>query len=552
MIEDSNGIEPGRVLECHICIVGAGAAGISLALAFEYAKQKVIVLESGGFLPEPATQSLYEGRVADAAVHPPLHRYRRRVFGGSSTLWGGRSVPLDRIDFQDRDWMPDGAWPIGYDDLLPYYRAASEVCETGAFAYTAEDAFPRGMRQTLPGFTGKRFSDRSIERFSCPTDFANRYGRRLRAAENIMVLLHANAAKLTTAQDGNSISSVRVETLRGRHFTVRPHCVVLAAGGLETPRLMFASRDHHALGIGNAHDQLGRCYMTHVAGTIGEVTPAPGAGAAFNGYEVSDDGVYCRRRFALTEAAQREMKVGNFIARLHHPDIPDPRHRTGPLSAVYLARPLIVPEYTTRLHGDRRLSKLCLLAHMRNILLDLPEVMRFATQMLLRRRLATRKFPSLVVRPRMGRYSLDFHAEQAPNPESRVSINRERDALGMPRLRVDWRPSAMDYRTVRLAVEALADDFAESGAARLTYDPAELVNSIRHNGAYGGHHIGTTRMSRSPRDGVVDAACRVHGVRNLYVAGSGVFPTSGQANPTLTIVALALRLGETLKQEAFA
>jgi choline dehydrogenase-like flavoprotein len=552
MIEDADDIDSGRVLNCHLCIVGAGIAGISLALTFEYGKQQVLVLESGGFSPEKATQALYDGFVEDASVHPPLQRYRRRVFGGSSTLWGGRSVPFDRIDFQHRDWMPDYAWPIGYDDVLPYYREASEICETGAFAYLAETAFPRGMRGTLPGFRGRRFTDQAIERFSCPTNFARRYGSRLRAADNIVVLLHANAVKLATRQDGGSIAAVQVQTLRGRRFTVRPRNVVLAAGGLETPRLLFASRDLHAQGIGNAHDQLGRCYMTHVAGTAGEVTLAPRETAAFNGYEIADEGVYCRRRFTLTETAQRELRVGNFIARLHHPRIPDPGHRTGALSAVYLAKPLIEPEYAARLQGGRPASLLCLVAHLRNIMLDLPEVARLARQMLLQRRIVTRKFPSLVVRPRNGRYSLDFHAEQAPNPDSRVLISRQLDALGMPVLRVDWRPSAIDYRTVRLSFEALAADFAESGAARLTYEPEELVDSIDRNGAYGGHHIGTARMSRSPREGVVDADCRVHGVRNLYVAGSAVFPTSGQANPTLTIVALALRLANTLKCEAFA
>jgi choline dehydrogenase-like flavoprotein len=552
MIEDANDIESGRILNCHLCIIGAGVAGIALALEFEYGRQRVLILESGGFTQDRATQALYDGCLADASVHPPLQRYRRRVFGGSSTLWGGRSAPLDRIDFQERDWMPEGAWPIGYDDVLPYYTAASEICETGAFAYTAQAAMPRGMRQTLPGFRGKRFTDQAIERFSCPTNFARRYGQRLRAADNIVVLLHANAVKLVTGQDGGNVASVQVATLRGGRFTVRPRCVVLAAGGLETPRLLFASRDQHAQGIGNANDQLGRCYMTHLAGTVGEVTLAEGGKSAFNGYEMADEGVYCRRRFALTEAAQRELKVGNFIARLHHPHIPDPRHRTGPLSAVYLAKPFIEPEYTARLHGVRPASMARLLAHLRNVLFDLPEVARFARQMLLRRRLVTRKFPSVVVQPRTGRYSLDFHAEQAPNPDSRVSITREQDALGMPRLSVDWRASAIDYRTVRLSIGALADDFAESGAARLRYDADELVDSIDRNGAYGGHHIGTTRMSRSAREGVVDTDCRVHGVRNLYVAGSGVFPTSGQANPTLTIVALALRLASTLKREAFA
>jgi choline dehydrogenase-like flavoprotein len=311
------------------------------------------------------------------------------------------------------------------------------------------------------------------------------------------------------------------------------------------PRLLLTSRDHHALGIGNGYDQVGRHYMTHIAGTIGEVVPGGGK-RPFLGYERADDGVYCRRRFALAEASQQALGVGNFIARLHHPRLGDPAHRSGALSAVYLARPFIDYEYASRLHGQGRQQALGLAGHLRNVALDLPGVAGFGLHWLRRRRLAARKYPSLVVHPRSGLYSLDFHAEQAPNPDSRVSLLRERDRLGMPKLHVDWRMCAADLRTVRLSLAALAEDFTRSGCAVLRYDASEILDAVQRDGAYGGHHIGTARMSVSPREGVVDATCRVHGMKNLYIAGSAVFPTSSQANPTLTIVAMALRLASQL------
>jgi choline dehydrogenase-like flavoprotein len=547
MIIDANEIERGGHMEADLCIVGAGAAGIALALQFEHRSEKVLVLESGGWRADAATQSLYEGTVSPAGTHPPLTRYRRRAFGGSTGNWGGRCVPFDPIDFEPRDWMPRGTWPFRFGALLPYYQQAAKLCETGDFAFTVDAAFPRGMRPPLQGFKGRHFTDAQIERFSCPTDFARRYGGRLKQAANITLMLHANVVKLATRMDGNSVETVQVETLKGRHFQVRAGNFVLAAGGLEVPRLLLASRDTHALGLGNAYDQVGRYYMTHVAGTIGDVIPMNGRVPSLD-YERSDDGVYCRRRFALTEASQRALGVGNFIARLHHPRLRDPRHGTGTLSAVYLARPFIAYEYASRLHGGGRLSAAGFLGHVRNVALDLPTVAAFAVDWFLRRKLAARKFPSLVVHPRSGVYSLDFHAEQAPNPDSRVTITRERDRLGVPKLHVDWRLSATDLRTVRLSLAALEADFSESGCATLRYDPADIIDAAQRDGAYGGHHIGTARMSASPRDGVVDETCRVHGVRNLYIAGSAVFPTSSQANPTLTVVAMALRLADALKE----
>jgi choline dehydrogenase-like flavoprotein len=452
--------------------------------------------------------------------------------------------------------MPGTGWPFGYGELHPYYVRANALCEAGEFAYSERAAFPHGMRPILPGFHAGHFTDASLERFSCPTDFAARYGDRLAAAANISVLLHANVTEIRTSQKGRVASVLSVATLTGRRFAVRAEKFVLAAGGLEVPRLLLVSRDHHAHGIGNAFGQVGRCYMSHLAGTIGAVRIRDARQKPFHGYEISDDGIYCRRRFALSAMAQSKLGVGNFIARLHHPPVFDPSHRTGALSALYLARFLIPIERRGRLQTENHHAWQ---AHLRNIALDPSGVAKCAGHLLVNRVFAARKFPSLIVHARSGQYSLDFHAEQAPNPESRLFISRQRDSLGMQKLHVEWRSCAVDTHTVRTSLAALASDFSGCGCATLQYDLADIDTSLRREGAYGGHHIGTTRISVSPRAGVVDENCRVHGMQNLFVAGSAVFPTSSQANPTLTIVAMALRLADHIgahtcqkeKEEAF-
>lgn len=550
MITDAYELEDGTALRADICIVGAGVAGIALALRLMGSGRSVLVLESGGERAEEQTQSLYAGEVADEALHSPPDRYRLRRFGGSSGIWGGRCVPFDAIDFERRPWIWGSGWPFGLRDLLPYYDEANRLCEAGRFAYTAEQAFPRGgARPIIAGFRGRRFTDDALERFSCPTDFGRRYRDRLLAGRDVHVLLHANATEIRTGSDGARADHLAVKTLRGRGFTVHAGRFVLATGGIETPRLLLASRDRHAAGIGNAGDWVGRTYMCHIAGTLGELGAAD-PDAVWHGYEVSQDGVYCRRRFALTPAAQRDLGVGNFVARLHHPRIADPAHRTGPLSALYLAKPLIGFEYSKRLHGEGRVSAATWSRHVRNVALDPFGTAGFLLHWARERTFAERKFPSVIVRPSGGLYSLDFHAEQEPNPDSRIRLSPDRDRLGMQRVRVEWRHTTGDMHTVREAVHALAEDLEASGCGRLRYDPAQVEAHALRDGAYGGHHIGTTRMAACPTRGVVDADCRVHGVSNLYVAGSAVFPTSSQANPTLTIAALALRLGDHLSRGA--
>lgn len=552
MILDAAAIAAGTVLEADLCIAGAGAAGIAMALALADSGLAVLLLEAGGEREDTATQDAYAGTVADERMHSPPHRYRQRRFGGSTTIWGGRCMPLDAIDFERRGWIADSGWPIGPQDLAPWYPEANRLCEAGDFAYTVAEAFgPAPRRALVEGFESEAFRSDTLERFSLPTDFARRWRRPLERAPQLRVLLGASATRLELDESGRRLAHLEVRAAGGRTLKVRAHRYVLAAGGLEIPRLLLASPGASGRGVGNAHDVVGRYYMCHLAGTLGSIDIAPGH-AAWHGYDMADDGVYCRRRFALTAAAQQRLQAGNFVARLHHPRITDPGHRTGILSLLYLAKSVIPYEYGKRLHGGERAGLGAWLAHLRNVATDVPGVARFLAHWLRHRTLAERKFPSVIVHPRQPRYSLDFHAEQVPLRESRVTLGDGRDAHGMPRLHVDWRYAPQDVATVQRAVAQLAADFAASGAGRFDYDPGEVEAEMTRYGAYGGHHIGTARMGADPRTSVVDADCRLHEVENLYLAGSAVFPTSSQANPTLTIVALALRLAHHLRDRPAA
>jgi choline dehydrogenase-like flavoprotein len=548
MIDDANSVSSGTALDCEICIVGAGAAGIAIALQFLRSDLRVILLESGSMAPDPATQNLYSAEIVDTRLHSPGDRYRARRFGGSTTIWGGRCVPFDPLDFAHRPWITEHRWPIAYSDVLRHYPEANSLCEAGEFVYDAARASTGGMRPMIRGFDPTHFLTDRIERFSCPTDFGTRYRHRLATSRSVQVLLNANCTSLHTRSDGMAVERLSVRTLAGVAFLVRAKQVILAMGGLEIPRLLLASEQGN--GLGNDFDQLGRNYMCHIAGTIGTLCLDVPNEDVWHNYEVADDGTYCRRRLALNWAAQRNLGLASAIVRLHFPSIPDPTHRTGALSALYLAQRFIPYEYSRRLTGADAASIGNWLRHVVNVATDAPSTASFLLHWLRKRTLATRKFPSVVVRPRSNRFSLDYHAEQQPNSESRVTLGQEADQLGLPKLRIDWRYSALDVRTAVETLRLLSDDLAKWGHGRLDYDPQQVEDRITRDGAYGGHHIGTARMGCHPETSVVDRDCRVHGVRNLYIAGSAVFPTSSQANPTLTIVALALRLADHVRRVA--
>ena len=552
MIGDARNIVRGTVIEADLCILGAGAAGITLALELLRSDMRIVLLEAGGTTEEPEAQALYEGEVADGSLHSPPDRYRQRRFGGSTTIWGGRCVPLDPIDFEHRPWIPHSGWPIQYEDVAEHYPVANAICEAGDFTYDAKRAVPGGMRPLLREFEPEDFTTERIERFSCPTDFGKRYRDRLASARSVRVLLHANCTRLVASKDGRCIEHAVVQTLDGNRFGVAATRFVLATGALEAARLLLASRDVHAAGIGNGRGLVGRHYMCHIAGTVGTLRINQAADHVWQGYERAEDGVYCRRRISLTDKAQRREAVGNAVFRLHHPRIPDPRHRTGALSAIFLARRLISYEYGKRLVTDQPIGTREWMQHVANAGVDALGTSRFLWHWMRDRVLAERKFPTVIVRPRENLFSLDFNAEQVPNPDSRVRLSEQTDPFGMPRLRVDWRYTDIDVQTVAAAFRLLQRDLSRSELGELTLEPdeADIEAVIRRDGAYGGHHIGTARMGDDPTTGVVDGNCRVFGVHNLYVAGSAVFPTSGQANPTLTIVALAIRLARHLEQEA--
>jgi choline dehydrogenase-like flavoprotein len=545
-IIDAASVPRGSRITADVCVVGSGAAGIPLALTLSEKGLAVVLLESGYMQEHARTQALYAGEVADEKMHSPSDRYRQRRFGGSTPIWGGRCVPFDPIDFEKRDYVANSGWPISYADLLPHYPLANEWAEAGRFVYDADQVFGAGVNPMFRGFSSSVVCTNSLERFSCPTNFARRYERRLRQAARLSVVLGANCTGIRLVADGGAVSHLDVATLAGNRFEVAAFAHVLAVGGLETARLLLASRDVALDGVGNDHDVVGRYYQCHIAGNVGLLTVAGEPNRVRHGYEVSPDGIYCRRRLAVAATEQRRHALTNMVARLHFTRITDPAHRNGVLSTLFLAKRLISYEYGKRLSDGEAPTLATYLRHVRNVVTDPLDTAAFFAHWLSRRTFADRKFPSVILRNRTNRFSLEVHSEQIPLPASRVSLAESCDELGMPRLRIDWRYDPADVDSARRTLDLFASEFERSGIGKFAYDRETLEADLMRFGAFGGHHVGTARMGRDVRTSVVDADCQVHSVRNLFIAGSAAFPTSSQANPTLTIIALALRLADEI------
>jgi choline dehydrogenase-like flavoprotein len=393
-----------------------------------------------------------------------------------------------------------------------------------------------------------------IERFSEPTHFGRAYLDRLTRSRRIQAVIHANVLEILTAADGGRVRGLEVATTTGRRLKVQARRIVLCNGALETPRLLLASKATRDSGLGNERDLVGRFYQSHLEGEIAEVRfRAPDREVRLD-YDRAPNGVYCRRYIWLSPEAQRREQLGGLILRPHHPKIADPSHGNPVLSAMFLVKDLLVPEYgrkmTSTEHAARQQIKGGLTAvyaaHLANVVRGAPGLARFGVDWVRRRNLASRKLPSVVLRDRNGRYTLDVNAEQTPNPDSRVSLAQDRDALGMPRLAIDWRTTAQDRDMLARGIALIAERLNASGKAEVAFDAAGPSGAAERCTRIGGHHIGTARMADDPGAGVVNRNGEVFEVKGLYVSGAATFPTSGFANPTLTIVALALRLGDHL------
>jgi choline dehydrogenase-like flavoprotein len=505
VLTDARGLEANATLSADLCIVGAGAAGITIAHELLGSGLDVVLVEGGGLQPTERSQRLYEAemltvyRSREKDGDYPLSS-RLRYFGGTTNHWKGWCRPLEAIDFEARDWIPGSGWPIELAELRPWYDRAAELVEIPP--YEAEHGAGRteGLRRTL--LDGNQRLLTRVFHFSPPTRFGQVYRQALAESPEVRVLLESNALRLRAAADGSRVRRLEVRAEDGPDFNIEAGAFVLAAGGIENPRLLLVSDAEQPGGLGNGHDQVGRYLMDHPhLGRFGQaVLRGPERDkhfARFYGKREFDAAVGCRSLAVLCLAAEVQ--------------------RAERLMNCFVSLPRLKRE--ERDEFGRAISDTC------------AAIDGWAVE------------PTSLARRHTSRISI--RAEQGPNPESRVRLVDERDRLGQRKVSVNWALTAADAASIRRTVEVLCAEVSATTLGRGRIDvagerPWERVKP-------GDHHVGTTRMGADPATSVVDRDCKLHGVDNLWVAGSSVFTTSGASNPTLTIVALAARLADHLR-----
>ena len=556
MIQTGLDQTPGQFLSTEICIIGGGAVGVTLALESAKAGFDVLVLEAGGPPGRDQATDDLDGEIVSAHRHAPLKECSARQLGGTTARWAGRCLPLDELDLERRAHVAESGWPLAWEELQRWYPQASEYCHVAPGRFTVPEALPAAPVAMVPGFRDGAIIGSRLERWSLPTHFGRHYRAALTGDRRIRVLLRSTCTKLKLDAQSRQIVEAVVAAAPGREFRVRAKVFVIAGGGIESTRLLLSSCDSGGGAIGDRYGHLGRWYMGHLSGSVAEIQFHGDPRQTLYGLEPDRHGVFCRRRFWPAPDTQRREGLLNTAFWPTNPAASDPGHRNGLLSAAYLAlstpllRDILATPVIRRMFcgtPDRPRYR----AHMVNVLRDFPRASSDAAYFLYRRFLTQRSVPALFVGSPTNRYELYFHAEQAPNWSSRVSLCDRVDRLGRRRPRVDLRYSDQDIDSVVRSHQVLAHELGDiQGVATVVYKGSDVHAQVSALAADGYHQLGTTRMSESERTGVVDPDTRVHGVKNLYVCSSSVFPTGGHANPTLTVVALAVRLADHLRHLA--
>jgi choline dehydrogenase-like flavoprotein len=525
VLSDAADLASDQEIQTDVCIVGAGPAGIAIAHELRGTDTGVWLLESGGRDVERRAQRLNRGQSVGYPIHR-LHQSRVRAFGGTSRHWftlgddTWAARPLDPIDFEVRRGIRYSGWPFDRTYLDPYYAHAHALCKLGPFTYDPAHWADERLVPDLP----PRLGDMETTLFQRGRyDFNDFYDGLVRAP-NVTVLLHASVVDLATDEDPGRVDRVQVRREDGSSFFVRARLIVLAAGGIENPRLLMLSRRVHRRGLGNDRDLVGRFFAERLSARTGYVIPeTPGLAERdeFSAVQAVPEAVV-QRALRVSDTVQSERQLLNCAFFLMT------RNLSMTAEAFRSLATLVKASQRWPLPDG-------VLAHASNIATGLTDLSALARD---------RLRPPGDVRSVLA---VRVQAEQAPNPESRVTLGSRRDRFGLPVARVAWRPVESDRASIRASQERLDAALHAAGIGRVQFmlgdeHPAALWEGNRH-------HLGATRMHIDPSMGVVDADCRVHGIRNLYVAGSSVFPTYGCSNPTLTVVALALRLADQLRKE---
>ncbi|MFC0771881.1 GMC oxidoreductase [Terrimonas alba] len=506
---DARDLEDESLIEGDICIVGAGPAGITMALEWINSPYKVILLEGGGFEYDERVQNLYDGKITG---HPyyPMKSSRLHYFGGASGHWGGMCSTFDDIDFKKRDWIDHSGWPINLAEIDPYYKRAHPVLDLGPYEYDLA-FWQQKYKSFVPLPLDENIIWSKMWQFSPPTRFGEKYRSTIVNAPNVHLYTYANVTIIQANGSVSSITEVVVKNYSGKQHTVKAKYFILACCAIQNARLLLASNQQVPAGLGNGYDLVGRYFMEHPELKTGELWLA----------EPNPLKLYIRGELRVRAELAVSAKMQEAIRLLNG---------TVSLMPISISKKL-QPAVKTWQDKDPRKS-----LHSFNE--DYGKAYK-------------KNIYQYFSSGNTHCYGLYTRIEQSPNPSSRVVLSAEKDELGMPRANLHWAMTSLDKWTIRKLNELIGQQVGAAGIGRVRLAEFLLDNNDNSMPSFtsgGWHHMGTTRMHNDPKQGVVDSNCKIHGIDNLFAAGSSCFPTGGAVNPTLTLVALSLRLSDHLKE----
>ena len=506
---DARELPANSIIEGDVCIVGAGAAGISIALDWIGSDHKVILLEGGGFEYDDKVQDLYAGKTTGQHYFP-LKSARLHYFGGTTGHWAGFCSTFDEIDFEKRDWIPHSGWPIKRADLDPFYKRAHTNVELGPYQYDWK-YWQQQDPQLQSVLKDESVVWNKVWQFN-NTRFGTKYRDAIVNAKNVHLYTYANLVDITANENVSAIKQVTVKNYTGKQHTVKAKHFILACCSVQNARILLSANKQAPKGLGNDHDNVGRYFMEHLEIKSAELwlsRPDPLKLYAW------DFGKKMRCELAITKEQQAKNKILNGTASLI------------PLSMAKKVKPIIDVwnSDNPQKNNDKMMEEYS----------DAGKEVRNA------------KADDKIFRS----YELFTRIEQAPNPDSRITLDKEKDVLGMPRANLHWVLTPLEKHSIRKIYELIGQQIGKSGAGRVKlmeylWDEKDTAWPAFTGGGW--HHMGTTRMSDDPANGVVDANCKVHGIANLHIAGASCYATAAAPNPTLTVIALSLRLSDHLKK----
>ncbi|WP_163408398.1 GMC oxidoreductase [Flavobacterium ajazii] len=538
-----------------LCIVGSGPAGMIVAM--EYSKlnpeRKVLLIEYG------VKDQMFEKNNLDETIintnpvnHHNPYECTNKGLGGSSATWGGRCVMFDEIDFMQRPVLKGQCtWDLDlFNEVKHFLSNTTEYFECGEPMFDLSNSIDFKVTSISEKFKKGIVTDSVLERYSMPTRFGKRFLNDIKALKNLEVIEGYEARDFEAPNDNGSVNSLKIRCVSSlENFTIKAKSFVLAAGTQETTRILLRNKQLFNL-LKKVPQALGKYYQGHLSGKIASVHFIGDPKKTDYGFLKDKDGVYTRRRFQFTKDLLLEKKLLNTAIWLDNPLYFDPKHRSGPMSVMYLM--MLLPVIGRKLappaiaHSITKGKVTGIKKHIWNVIKDLPGSLIIPGSIFIKRYLMKRKLPGVFLYSPKNHYALHFHTEQIPFEENRMELDTDGETL-----KIYYKLTDVDIDSIIKTHEILDDWLKETGAGKLEYwyEQKELQEKIKEMSCDGIHQSGTTRIANSSEEGVVDRDLKLWGTENVFICSSSVFPTSSQANPTFFLGAFAVRLANHLTKK---